>query len=282
MVKSMHRKRSKDMKLPIYQVDAFTNQAFHGNPAAVMPLNFWPEDSLLQKIALENNLSETAFFVPQEDRFQIRWFTPSREVDLCGHATLASAFILFEILGYPLEKVVFESLSGSLEVQREMAQQGKKIFWMDFPSRPGQKVSKGKMDEVAMALGAEPIEVYQSRDIMAVFQEQKDVTQLRPDLRRIARLEGLGLIATAPGKDADFVSCFFAPGAGVDEDPVTGSAHTTLTPYWSKRLGKTRLTAQQISCRGGRLSCIKKGNRVLIGGGAVLVLQGEFLLPSPA
>ncbi len=257
------------MKLPIYQVDAFTGSVFAGNPAAVCPLAEWPEDSLLQSIAAENNLSETAFLVGGDGRYHIRWFTPKSEVDLCGHATLASAFVIFEKLEAGRRSVAFESRSGPLAVDRDG-----ELLALDFPSR--LPVECAAPAELAGALGMPPLRVLGSRDYMAVYESEDDVRSLRPDMERLKRLDRMGVIATAPGRDADFVSRFFAPGVGVPEDPATGSTHCTLVPYWAKRLGKTRLRAFQVSERGGELFCEQRGDRVSIAGRAVLYLEGTI------
>lgn len=255
------------MRLKLFQVDAFTSRVFGGNPAAVVPLDSWLPDETLQGIALENNLSETAFFVKEPSGWRLRWFTPTQEVDLCGHATLAAAHVLFQHLAPGMEQVEFASRSGPLGVARE-------DDWlvMDFPSRPPR--SFAPPPALAEALGAAPREVLASRDWVAVFDSEEQVRALRPDMARLAALDVFAVTPTAPGKDVDFVSRFFAPRAGVPEDPVTGSAHCSLVPYWAKRLGKTRLMARQVSARGGELRCEEKGARVLIAGRAVLYLEG--------
>lgn len=260
------------MKIPLYQVDAFSDRVFGGNPAAVCPLDAWPEDALLQAIAGENNLSETAFVAGGEGRYRLRWFTPVREVDLCGHATLASAFVAMERLEPGLEAVTFDTQSGALEVHRE----GGRLV-MDFPSRPPEPWEPPP--ELLEGLGIAPRDVLRSRDVVAVYASADDVRRLEPDFRALARVDCLGVIATAEGEDADFVSRFFAPAVGIDEDPVTGSAHATLTPYWSQRLGKADLEARQLSRRGGRLWCGQRGERVSIAGHAVLYLSGEIEVP---
>jgi PhzF family phenazine biosynthesis protein len=259
------------MQLPIYQVDAFTSRVFGGNPAAVVILEQWLPDGVLQDIAAENNLSETAFLVQRGDVFGLRWFTPRVEVDLCGHATLASAFVLFETGRVARERVRFETQSGSLTVTRRGT-----LLSMDFPSRPPSPVAC--TDELRIALGAEPKEVRAARDLMVVFDHETDVAGLSPDLDGIAALDTFAVIVTAPGCEADFVSRFFAPKAGVPEDPVTGSAHCTLIPYWSERLGKKRLRAFQISERGGEIFCEDCGDRVVIGGQAAEYLRGEIVV----
>ena len=257
------------MKIPYYHIDAFTSVPFTGNPAGVCPLESWLPDATMQKIAAENNLSETAFFVPAGDHYDLRWFTPAIEIDLCGHATLASGFVLTQYLGYTDNVIRFESKSGSLLVER----QGD-ILTLDFPSRPGEK--RSTPDALVNGLGRPPQEVYLARDYLAVFPSQADILAIQPDQEQLVLLEALGIIVTAPGEGVDFVSRFFAPRAGIAEDPVTGSSHCTLIPYWAKRLGKTKLTARQLSARGGELFCSLVGERVKIGGQAVTYLKGEL------
>ncbi|MCZ2148970.1 MAG: PhzF family phenazine biosynthesis protein [Bryobacterales bacterium] len=260
------------MKIPVYQVDAFTSQPFAGNPAAVCPLQSWPAAEMLRNIALENNLSETAFFVPDGEGFHLRWFTPAVEVDLCGHATLASAFVLWEKLGFPKNTITFHTRSGALRVTR-----AGNLIALDFPSRPPAQCTPHP--ELVAALGAPPLEILAARDYLCVYESEEDVRQLSPDMGRLAQVDRFAVIVTAPGRHADFVSRFFAPAKGVPEDPVTGSAHCTLTPYWSKRLAKTKLRARQISPRGGELLCEDRGERVSIAGNAVLFLEGTLQLP---
>lgn len=255
------------MRIPIYQIDAFTNRLFRGNPAAVCPLESWPDDRKLQDIAAENNLSETAFFLAREDYFELRWFTPKMEVDLCGHATLASAHVVFQRIDPALATVRFQTKSGMLTVQRRGD-----LLVMEFPSRPGSICPMP--EELVEGLGARPKEVLLARDYLAVFESDEIVQSLKPDMNRLMRLDCLGIIATAPGKDSDFVSRFFAPRAGVPEDPVTGSSHCTLIPYWAGRLGKRELHALQLSERGGELFCKDLGDRVQMGGKAVTYLEG--------
>ena len=257
------------MKIPYYHIDAFTSTSFTGNPAGVCPLESWLPDATLQKIAAENNLSETAFFVPSGDYYDLRWFTPAIEVDLCGHATLASGYVITNYLGYTGEVIRFESKSGTLLVEREGD-----ILTLDFPSRPGEK--RVAPEALFKGLGNKPQEVFLARDYLAVFASQADIVAIQPDQEQLALLECLGIIVTAPGEGFDFVSRFFAPRAGIPEDPVTGSSHCTLIPYWAKRLGKTRLTAKQLSARGGELFCSLVGERVKIGGYAVTYLKGEL------
>jgi PhzF family phenazine biosynthesis protein len=257
------------MKLPYYEVSAFTTDPFGGNPAGVCPLDARLPDSVLQGIAANNNLAETAFTVPRGNDFELRWFTPTIEMDLCGHATLAAAFILFSERDLRADEVHFHSRSGLLIVSRENNQ-----LTLDFPSRPA--AASATPEALIRGLGAKPSEVLKSRDYLAVFANEADVRGLKPDFAVLKTLDCLGIIATAPGSDCDFVSRFFAPGAGVDEDPVTGSAHCTLIPYWSQRLGKTKLFARQVSHRGGELFCEYAGDRARIGGRAVLYLRGEI------
>jgi PhzF family phenazine biosynthesis protein len=259
------------MKLPIYQVDAFTSRLFGGNPAAVVILEEWLPDRTLQDIAAENNLSETAFVVPRAEPFRLRWFTPRVEVDLCGHATLATAFVLFETGRVRGDVVRFETQSGALAVQRADG-----LLSMDFPARPASPVAC--TNEIRATLGAEPREVHLARDLMVVFDDERDVAALEPNLDGIAALDAFAVIVTAPGREADFVSRFFAPRAGVPEDPVTGSAHSTLIPYWSARLQKKKLRAFQLSKRGGEILCEDRGERVVIGGRAIEYMRGEIIL----
>ncbi len=260
------------MQIPIYQVDAFTQKVFHGNPAAVCPLTRWLDDEILQAVAAENNLSETAFFVGGRGRYELRWFTPGLEVDLCGHATLASAHVLFTVLEPDLQDVLFSTRSGDLTVRREGA-----LGFMDFPCRPGEPRPASR--DLVEGLGIEPEAVLLARDTMAVLRTEDDVRRLAPRMDALARVESLGIIATAPGREADFVSRFFAPRAGVPEDPVTGSAHCTLVPYWADRLGRSTLRALQVSERGGELFCEQRGDRVIIAGHAVTCLEGTMTLP---
>ncbi len=259
------------MKIPLYQVDAFTDRPFAGNPAAVCPLEGWLDDATLQSIAAENNLSETAFLVGGDGDYHIRWMTPATEVDLCGHATLASAFVLFSGREKAKDEVRFRSKSGVLVVRRE----GDRLT-LDFPARPPEKVAVP--EDLVRALGQAPREVWAARDYMALYDTAEEVAALAPDMGRLAKVDRFAVIVTAPGRDCDFVSRFFAPAQGVPEDPVTGSAHCTLVPFWSRRLGKTRLFARQVSRRGGELWCEDRGGRVSISGRAVLVLEGTFVV----
>ena len=263
--------KSDAMKIPCYQVDAFASAVFRGNPAAVCPLEAWLPDATLQNIAAENNLSETAFTVPRGDEFELRWFTPTLEMDLCGHATLAAAFVLFTEQKISSNAIRFHSRSGILTVTRDGD-----VLTLDFPARPPQPIAVPEM--LANGLAARPTSTLKSRDYLAVFDSAETVRALTPDFATLKSLDCLGIIVTAPGADCDFVSRFFAPAAGVDEDPVTGSAHCTLIPYWAQRLGKNKLFARQISRRGGELFCELAGDRVRIGGKAVLYLRGEIVL----
>ena len=261
------------MRIPLYQVDAFADRAFAGNPAAVCLLEEWPPDSLLQSIALENNLSETAFLVPDGLVWRLRWFTPRVEVDLCGHATLASAHVVFENFQHQAQKVEFETRSGRLTVYRNGP-----VLSMEFPANPPATVPAPQ--GLADALGAAPEAVLAAQSIcVAVFGDERTIRALSPDFRRLARLDSMLTAVTAPGDEVDFVSRCFAPGAGIDEDPVTGSAHCALAPYWADRLGKTALTARQVSARGGRLACTMQGDRVVIAGRAAPYLSGTIELP---
>lgn len=260
------------MKIKQYQVDAFATRVFEGNPAAVCPLESWLDDSLLQAIAEENNLSETAFFVPGARGFELRWFTPVDEVDLCGHATLATAHVIFETLGYSGPVIPFETRSGELFVKKL----GKRLQ-MDFPAQPPAPCSAP--ENLLRGLGGlQPDEVLAAADYMAVFDSEATIRAIGPDHALLAALDRRGVIITAPGDDVDFVSRFFAPQLGVPEDPVTGSAHCELTPYWAGRLGKKALSARQVSKRGGDLECELSGDRVLISGSAVMFMEAEIVL----
>lgn len=262
------------MELPIYQIDAFTDRAFTGNPAAVMPLDAWLPDEMLQKIAAENNLAETAFFIPKGDEFHIRWFTPTVEVALCGHATLASAYVITRYLQPHRQKMVFDSLSGPLIVTRD----GDRLA-LDFP-RLGHEPADHKFDAVAACLSHRPTSVFKSDQYIAyfaVFEDEATVRALVPDLLAMTRLDK-DVVVTARGDAVDFVSRFFAPLHGIPEDPVTGSMHCVLTPYWAERLGKTRLQARQVSARGGDLWLELQPERVVISGYGVSVLKGTMSL----
>jgi len=261
------------MELTLYQIDAFTDHVFGGNPAGVCPLDHWPDDQSLQNIAAENNLAETAFFVPENDGYRLRWCTPTVEVDLCGHATLASGYVVFHYLQPDWKLIPFYTRSGRVTVARE----GDRLI-LDFPSRPGVRLDE--FNQISEALGLAPREVYKARDLLCVYDSADAIRQLRPRMDLVAQLECLGVIVTAPGDavsgGVDFVSRFFAPQSGIAEDPVTGSAHCTLTPYWSARLNKSELHARQISTRGGELWLTQAGDRVRIAGQAVQYLRGTI------
>ena len=261
------------MDIELYQVDAFTDKVFGGNPAAVCLLKEWLPDHLLQNIALENNLSETAFFVPTNNsnsNYHLRWFTPATEVDLCGHATLAAAFVIFEFINNNKDKVIFKSKSGNLVVEKTT--NGLK---MDLPAWDIEEIEiTGDFIE---ALGAKPKYLFKGEDWLAIFDNKKDIENLDPNMERLKQIPARGILASSIGNnDIDFVSRCFFPAFGVPEDPVTGSAHCTLVPYWAKRLGKNQLTAKQISSRGGGLLCALKGDRVEIIGNAALYLHGTI------
>ncbi len=258
------------MKLPLYQVDAFTSSLFGGNPAAVVLCESFVDDSTMQHIAAENNLSETAFVVKKGIEFQIRWFTPATEVDLCGHATLAAAHVLFKHLDFSGNRVLFSSKSGPLSVRLDG-----EVLYLDFPTDSYSQADPPRA--LIDGLSNRPRELYKGRDdYLAVFDSETEILSLAPDMAAIMEVPSRGVIVSAPGKDFDFVSRFFGSGVGVAEDPVTGSAHTTLIPYWSKRLGKNKLSARQLSKRGGELICRDLGDRVEIGGNAVTYLIGEI------
>ncbi len=260
------------MDLRLYQVDAFADHLFAGNPAAVCPLETWLPDAVMQKIAAENNLSETAFYVRTPRGFQIRWFTPAVEVALCGHATLGASYVIFNDDGCPGDEIELESKSGVLKVRREGD-----LLVLDFPAERPARVDPPA--GLAAALGREPLEVWLGKsDYMAIYAAEEDVASLTPDIAALGAVPGRAVIVTAPGRQVDFVSRFFAPRVGVPEDPVTGSAHTKLTPYWSDRLGKPVLSAMQLSKRGGRLRCRMAGDRVEIAGRAVPYLTGTITI----
>ena len=259
------------MKLPLYQIDAFASKVFTGNPAAVVPLGGWLLDETMQAIAMENQLSETAFIIPGEEKVALRWFTPAIEVDLCGHATLASAHVLFSELRWDGDSVVFSSRSGDLTVLNLGSQ-----LEMDFPSDELNPAEPEK-DRVGAALGCRVLELWRGRDdYMAVVEDESVVRGLKPDMRAISDLPARGILVTAPGEAVDFVSRCFFPAAGIDEDPVTGSAHTTMAPYWSEKLGRGVLTAHQVSARCGEVICEPDGNRVKLRGQALTYLRGEI------
>lgn len=260
------------MDLKLFQIDAFTSKLFGGNPAAVLPLDSWLPDATLQAIAMENNLAETAFFIPHKGvsaDFDLRWFTPTLEMDLCGHATLAAAHVLSRHLGHRAECIRFMSKSGMLPVAVQSD-----MLTLDFPARPGKPIPL--TPQISDALGALPVEALAARDMLVVFENESIVRDLVPDMAKLSLLDTFAVIVTAPGDKCDFVSRFFAPRAGVPEDPVTGSAHCTLIPYWTDRLGRNELRARQVSARGGELFCRHVGDRVHIGGRCVTYLEGTI------
>jgi PhzF family phenazine biosynthesis protein len=257
--------------MKIYQVDAFTDHTFGGNPAAVCPLESWLSEDLMQRIAMENNLSETAFIVRKDDVFEIRWFTPELEIDLCGHATLASAHVIFHHLGYDKNAIYFKYAGGLLTVTTKEG-----LLSMDFPTVIYSPIEV--TDQITAILGKKPIEAFVARDLMVLFASEKNIADLKPDFIAMAQLDHLGVIATAPGEKADFVSRFFAPRAGINEDPVTGSAHCMLIPFWAERLNKTSMSAMQLSKRVGHLHCEYNHDRVLISGNAVTYMVGEMFI----
>jgi PhzF family phenazine biosynthesis protein len=257
------------MDLTMYQVDAFTDRLFAGNPAAVVPLTSWLPDETMQAIAAENNVSETAFFVPAGDGYHLRWFTPTIETELCGHATLATAFVLLTRLTPGRDSVGFETMSGPLRVRR-----AGDLFTLDLPAQPPAPCTMPA--QMLDALGGDPVEVLGAVKYLVVFHDEVEVAALRPDVVTLSAVDRDGVIATAPGRGCDFVSRYFAPHAGVPEDPVTGSAHCTLVPYWAARLGRARLHARQISRRGGELQCELAGNRVHLAGRAMLYMEGRI------
>lgn len=261
------------MQIPTYQIDAFAERPFAGNPAAVCPLEAWLPDEVLQGIALENNLSETAFLVPEGDAdYHLRWFTPLLEVPLCGHATLASGYLVLSRLAPHKERVAFRTRSGRLEVRRD----GTRLA-MDLPADPPEPAAAP--DGMVQALGKTPAEVLRASYWLAVFEREADVSELRPDIAALGRMSPGDVIVTAPGDAVDFVSRFFAPAAGIAEDPVTGSAHCILTPYWAGRLGRERLEARQLSARGGALDCVLAGDRVVLSGACAFYMEGRITLP---
>jgi predicted PhzF superfamily epimerase YddE/YHI9 len=264
------------MRIPLFHVDAFTHQPFSGNPAAVCPLQEWLDDTLLRKVAAENNLSETAFFVPRGDHYDLRWFTPRCEVSLCGHATLASVYVVLNLLTPGLDKVRFETrLSGALAGCRDGD-----IFSIDFPAMFGKTCAHLPEALIhGLGPGPRPSHLLEVNDTyIAVYETQAAIQNIRPDFAKLEQLHPFAVTVTAPGEEADFVSRYFAPSYGIPEDPVTGSAHCALTPYWAERLGQTHLRARQVSERGGELWCEMAGSRVIIKGRAVLTLQGSLLV----
>ncbi|CAC9544319.1 Phenazine biosynthesis protein PhzF like [uncultured Gammaproteobacteria bacterium] len=262
------------MTLTLYQIDAFASKLFEGNPAAICPLDKWLPDELMQSIASENNLSETAFFVPIDSTYQIRWFTPACEVDLCGHATLAAAFVLFNILKYQQDEIQFSSKSGILTVVKNQ-----NWLEMDFPAQLPIPCSTPK--QILEAFSITPIACFKSEDYVVVFEDEQSILAAKPDLSLLSQLDLRGVIITARGSDFDFVIRFFAPKYGINEDPVTGSAFTQATPYWSKRLKKNNLVAKQLSKRGGEIRCQLLGQRVKISGKAIKYMTGTITIVVP-
>jgi PhzF family phenazine biosynthesis protein len=261
------------MNLNIYQVDAFASEVFKGNPAAIVPLDHWLEDKIMQNIATENNLSETAFFVKDEKQYHIRWFTPLCEVDLCGHATLASAHVIMRHLGFKGKEIEFKSQSGNLRV---FVNDGR--YYLDFPSWAAKPAHLN--EDLEEIFGQMPSEVYHYRDLLLVFDSEEFIGSMKPDMDLMKNLKYLGCIVTAPSSEYDFVTRFFAPNAGILEDPATGSAQCTLIPYWSERLNKDKMIAYQASKRSGIIYCELHGDRVYIGGYAVDYLKGNIHITS--
>ena len=259
------------MQLPYYVVDSFTSSVFTGNPAGVCMLDEWLSDETMQRIAAENRLSETAFLVGGHGRYDLRWFTPEVEVDLCGHATLASAFVLLRDYEHAADRLDFNTKAGMLTVVRD----GDRLA-MDFPSRPAEACAAP--EALVRGLGMPPNQVLRCRDYLAVFDTEEDIRRIAPDITALNELDCLAIIITAPGKHADFVSRVFAPRAGVDEDPVTGSTHCTLIPYWAEKLAKRKLHARQLSRRGGEIFCEYRDDRCIIAGHAALYLRGTIML----
>ncbi|QFR49054.1 PhzF family phenazine biosynthesis protein [Sulfurimonas lithotrophica] len=257
------------MTLDMYQIDAFASKVFEGNPAAVIPLKEWLDDALMQKIAQENNLSETVFFVKEDEYYHIRWFTPNTEVDMCGHATLASAYVLFELLSFKDDVIAFNSKSGILKVKKE-----DKKYVMDFPA---QTIDKCEIPKVIInAFDKTPIECYKSMDYLVVFENEQDILDAKVNLQLLKELDLRGVIITSKSSNYDFVCRFFAPSHGIDEDPVTGSAYTQLVPYWSDKLNKNTFASKQVSQRGGEVFCKLDADKVEISGEAVKYLEGKI------
>jgi len=261
------------MKIPIFQVDAFTDKIFEGNPAAVCPLDEWIELHQMQKIAAENNLSETAFFVKGEEGYDLRWFTPKMEQELCGHATLATAHVLYEHLGYSGEYIRFFTRSGRLSVKKQ-----EDMYIMNFPSRTPEPAEMPEDLMSGLGIDTPPVRVLKDMNYLVLFERSEQVRELRPNFKILSRINYAGIICTAPGNNHDFVSRYFAPFSGIDEDPVTGSSHTTLTSFWAKELGKKELIARQVSKRGGTLYCKHLGDRTDVGGKAKTYLKGDIYL----
>lgn len=268
----LSKRKPEAMNRTLYQVDAFASRLFTGNPAAVLLLDTWPDDALMQQIAMENNLSETAFAAEEGEGYRLRWFTPTVEVDFCGHATLATAHVLFVHRKLGREAILFHTRVGELVVSRK-----EEAYRMDAPADSLEELEVSH--EIIEALGEAPRALYQGReDLMAVLESEEQIINLQPDFFALAKATRRGLIATAPGREVDFVSRCFYPNAGIDEDPVTGSAHTTMVPYWAEQLGKTDLQARQLSQRGGSLRCLMGPERVILEGHAVTYLIGELQL----
>lgn len=257
------------MEISLYQIDAFASKLFEGNPAAVCPLDEWLSDEIMQSIAEENNLPETAFFVPKGNGYHIRWFTPASEVDLCGHATLATAYVLFNILGYKKDKIVFDSKSGILAVTKT-----DEWLVMDFPAQP--PVSCDIPKEIIKAFDIAPVECLKSEDFVVVFEREADIESANPDLEELKKLDLRGVLITAKSTRYDFVARFFAPKYGIPEDPVTGSAYTQLAPYWASKIGSKKFNVKQMSSRGGELTCEIVDDRVFISGKAIKYLEGKI------
>lgn len=260
------------MKLTMYQIDAFAEKVFTGNPAAVIPLDEWIDDALMQQLGMENNLAETVFFVKNGNEFDIRWFTPEVEINLCGHATLASAWVLYNVLGYDKPTITFNSKSGPLYISRD----GDNIL-LDFPSWKPERIDNYPPELIESLGNPEIAGVYKYRDYLVELIDEEAVRKCKPDFTIMKKAGGM-VIITAPGKQVDFVSRFFAPTSGIDEDPVTGSAHSQLIPFWSDKLNKNKLRARQLSQRGGTLVCEQKGDRVIMGGKCVFYMKGEISL----
>lgn len=261
------------LEIKRYQVDAFAEEIFKGNPAVVCPLDAWLPDDVMQRIALENNLSETAFYVKEGEGFRIRWFTPAVEVDLCGHATLATAFVLFHYENYKNDKIVFQSRSGALHVTKSNG-----LITLNFPADVTTEILV--TPERYAGFPEKPSKIFKGKtDYMLVYDNESQIKNCKPDFATVKNIKARGIIVTAKGDSVDFVSRFFCPQSGIDEDPVTGSAHTTLTPFWASVLGKNQLTAKQISAREGKLLCELQGNRVAMSGTAKLFSTGVIYLP---
>jgi predicted PhzF superfamily epimerase YddE/YHI9 len=258
------------MNLKLYQIDAFADKLFAGNPAAVVPLEKWPDDSLMQNIAMENNLAESAFFIPNGNEFDIRWFTPAAEINLCGHATLASAYVLFNHYGYSKPSITFNSKSGPLYITRN-----KELYYLDFPSWMPERVEQYPETLIPSLGNPEILGVYKYRDYVVELHDEAAVRKIKPDFA-LMKETGQMVMVTAPGAASDFVCRFFAPTMGIDEDPVTGSAFTQLTPFWAQKLGKRQMRAKQLSRRGGDVHCELRGDRVIMGGKCVFFMEATI------